>query len=63
MKNIEFLNSDEAFQYGFVTHRVEIPTLGARMAMCVLAAGPVIVIFPFFQKYFAKGITMGSVKE
>ena len=30
--------------------------------MAVLAAGPVLVIFPFFQKYFSKGLTIGAVK-
>ena len=33
-----------------------------RMAICLLAAGPMTAIFPFFQKYFVKGITIGSVK-
>ena len=39
------------------------PTASARMALCVLAAGPMLVIFPFFQKYFVKGMAVGSVKE
>lgn len=33
-----------------------------RYAMAVVAAGPALMIFPFFQKYFAKGMTIGSVK-
>ena len=33
-----------------------------RFAMAVVAAGPALVIFPFFQKYFKKGMTIGSVK-
>ena len=40
-----------------------IPNETARMAMCVLATGPMMFIFPFFQKYFVKGLTVGSVKE
>lgn len=39
-----------------------IPTTTVRMAMCVLAAGPMLIIFPFFQKYFVKGLTVGAVK-
>lgn len=39
-----------------------IPSESARMAMCILAIGPMLFIFPFFQKYFAKGLTVGSVK-
>lgn len=38
------------------------PTESFRYAMALVAAGPVLVIFPFFQKYFAKGMTIGSVK-
>lgn len=39
-----------------------VSTEAMRYAMCVIAAGPMLVIFPFFQKYFAKGLTIGSVK-
>lgn len=40
----------------------ELPTESLRMAMVVVAAGPMLFIFPFFQKYFIKGLTIGSVK-
>ncbi|MEG1442527.1 MAG: carbohydrate ABC transporter permease, partial [Oscillospiraceae bacterium] len=62
LENIEYLNSAESIQMGLVNENVEIPTLSARMAMCILAAGPILVVFPFFQKYFIKGLTIGSVK-
>ncbi|WP_248927472.1 carbohydrate ABC transporter permease [Paenibacillus hamazuiensis] len=62
LKNMEFLNSSEAIQYGLVKEGMEVPTLGARMAMCVMAAGPMLVVFPLFQKYFVRGLTVGSVK-
>ena len=45
-----------------VVGSMEIPGETARMAMAILAAGPMILVFPFFQKYFVKGITVGSVK-
>lgn len=64
MNNIEFLNSPEYLEYmgtqGLT--KIDIPTYGARMAMCVLAAGPILIIFPFFQKYFVKGINVGGIK-
>ena len=33
-----------------------------RFALAVIGAGPAMIIFPFFQKYFAKGMVVGSVK-
>lgn len=62
MKNIEYLNSPEAMNAGIAVGDVSMPTLSARMAMCVIAAGPILVIFPFFQKYFVRGMTVGAVK-
>ena len=61
LKNTEFLNSEEAVMLGFASGG-EAPTLNVRMAMCVLAAGPILIVFPFFQKYFTKGVTVGAVK-
>lgn len=40
----------------------KIPGETMRMAMAVVAAGPALVVFPFFQKYFVKGLTVGAVK-
>lgn len=63
LKKAEFLNSEAGRQMqASGVSQLEIPTLNVRMAVCVLAAGPILIIFPFFQKYFVKGITIGSVK-
>ncbi len=40
----------------------KFPSESARMAMCILAAGPMLIVFPFFQRHFVKGITLGAVK-
>lgn len=40
----------------------QLPTETARMAMCVLAIGPIVMAYPFFQKYFVKGLTVGAIK-
>jgi putative aldouronate transport system permease protein len=39
-----------------------VPALSVRMAMAVLALGPVILAFLFVQRYFVRGITLGSIK-
>jgi putative aldouronate transport system permease protein len=41
----------------------QLPSETIRFALCIIAAGPMLIIFPFFQKYFAKGLTVGAVKE
>lgn len=63
LTDMDFLNSAAAADIGINLENVEIPTKNLRMAMCVVAAGPILVVFPFFQKYFTKGITLGGVKE
>lgn len=39
-----------------------LPTYGFRMAAVVVAIGPIIFLYPFLQKYFVQGLTVGSVK-
>jgi putative aldouronate transport system permease protein len=40
----------------------KIPTETVRMALAVIGIIPILVAYPFFQKYFAKGLTIGAVK-
>lgn len=60
MQNVE--NIRQMQEHGTNVNLQDLPSETVRMAMAVVAAGPMIVIFPFFQKYFTKGITVGSVK-
>ncbi len=39
-----------------------IPLEGMKMAMTVIATGPIVLLYPFVQKYFVKGLTIGAVK-
>jgi putative aldouronate transport system permease protein len=40
----------------------DLPSEGARMAIAVISIGPIIIAYPFFQRYFVKGLTIGAVK-
>lgn len=56
--NIAFLASTNVG--GF--NAAELPTTTARMAIAVIGILPILILYPFFQKYFAKGLVMGAVK-
>lgn len=40
-----------------------LPSESIQMAMAVIGVIPILIVYPFFQKYFVKGIAMGGVKE
>ncbi len=58
MTNIQALT-----QMTTVTVTQKMPSTSIRMAMAVIGVIPVLVLYPFFQKYFVKGIALGGVKE
>ncbi|KRF44167.1 carbohydrate ABC transporter permease [Paenibacillus sp. Soil787] len=61
MNNIAFLtNSSNMLPPGMIN--TVPPSESARMTMAILAAGPMLLVFPFFQKYFVRGLTVGAVK-
>ena len=39
-----------------------MPTQTVKMAMAVVVTGPILLVYPFVQKYFVSGITIGAVK-
>ncbi len=41
---------------------MSIPSETSRMAMAVIAIGPIVMAYPFFQRYFVKGLTIGALK-
>lgn len=44
------------------TAAAQIPTTAVRMAIAVIGILPILIAYPFFQKYLVKGIALGSVK-
>lgn len=63
MNNIQYLQTHSNASQSMQAAIAELPNEGARMATCVLAIGPIIFLYPFLQKYFAAGLTIGAVKE
>lgn len=61
MQDIQFLMSNSQIQSGGQM-AAAFPSTGIRMAISVVGILPIIVLYPFFQKYFVKGITVGAVK-
>ena len=60
INNVQFLSSQAATQ-GAATIG-SLPSTGIRMAIAVIAIVPVLIIYPFVQKWFIKGIVVGGVK-
>lgn len=61
MQNIDALkNSNTA--YGTDNQIAQLPGETVRMAIAVVGIIPILVAYPFFQRYFVKGIAVGAVK-
>ncbi len=58
IKNASSLGGGQAFEL-----IQSMPQEATRMAMVILATGPIVLAYPFFQRYFIKGLTVGGVKE
>lgn len=55
---INYMSSQGSYGAGNST----LPSITAQMAMVLVTIGPIILIYPFIQKYFIKGIMIGAVK-
>jgi putative aldouronate transport system permease protein len=49
-------------QQGVVVKTSDLPSESIKMATAVMAIGPIILLYPFVQKYFVSGLTIGAVK-
>ena len=62
-KSIEFLlNNSNVPASARAAMGGTIPQYSSTMATVVVVIAPIMVVYPFFQKYFVKGLTVGSVK-
>ncbi|GAA3404828.1 carbohydrate ABC transporter permease [Paenibacillus hodogayensis] len=64
--NTILLNVQYLLENADYSSRVEessvIPTQGVRLAIAVIGVLPILIAYPFFQKYFVKGLTVGAIK-
>ena len=62
-KSIEFLlNNNNVPAAARAAMGNTIPQYSSTMATVIVVIGPIMIVYPFFQKYFIKGLTVGSVK-
>ncbi|MFC7681765.1 carbohydrate ABC transporter permease [Paenibacillus sp. GCM10028914] len=62
--DIQYLtsNSNVASQISSQGGMLDLPNKTLQMAMAVIGIGPIVLAYPFFQRYFIKGLTVGAVK-
>lgn len=64
LANIQYLSSNPtaAAEIAKAGGMFNFPSETVRMALVIVGVGPIIFAYPFFQKYFVKGLTVGAVK-
>lgn len=63
-KQIDYIKNDPliASSPDGIALAAQLPSESARMAITIMVSLPLLIAYPFFQKYFIKGMTIGSVK-
>ncbi|MNY81652.1 hypothetical protein D3C86_2233200 [compost metagenome] len=65
MNTLDFITSRPEFATAMVTlgaDMADFPKTSSKFAVAVLSAGPMLLVFPFFQRFFVKGLTIGAIK-
>ena len=60
ISSADFLRNNQA--NSMIAANIQVPSVGVRMAIAMIAIIPILLIYPFFQKGFVKGIVIGGVK-
>lgn len=61
--NLDYLSKNTGMAAQLSGGLASLPSQSAQMAIVVLATLPIALTYPFFQKYFVGGLTIGGVKE
>ncbi len=59
---VNMANAIRDMEKAGVSANVKAPAETVKLAMAMVATGPVILVYPFVQRYFVKGLTIGAIK-
>lgn len=62
MKNLDYIANNPSAGLSLQQYRNSMPSESVRMAIAVVIVIPIACAYPFFQKYFISGLTVGAVK-
>lgn len=62
MKNLEYIANNPGAGLTLQQYKNSMPTESVRMAIAIVIVVPIACAYPFFQKYFISGLTIGAVK-
>ncbi|MBR5969953.1 MAG: carbohydrate ABC transporter permease [Lachnospiraceae bacterium] len=62
MRNLEYIANNPSAGLSLQQYRMMMPSESVRMAIAIVIVVPIACAYPFFQKYFISGLTIGAVK-
>lgn len=62
IQNAEYIKQNMPEIGNAESAKANLPAQGVRMAVCILSIAPIMCAYPYFQRYFIQGLTIGAVK-
>ncbi|MDR0557787.1 MAG: hypothetical protein LBG43_07995 [Treponema sp.] len=62
LQDVQFLHDNAGSMGDMDSELSKIPAAAARMAVAAVGAEPILILYPFFQRHFVKGVVIGAVK-
>ena len=62
MRSLEYMTNNPTAGGSLQQYRAQMPSESVRMAIAIVIVIPIACAYPFFQKYFISGLTIGAVK-